>query len=369
MPKRTRVRKVTRFPVSYEGWAIAAEKAVKPGPFSYLHAPGGEGMAQRANYEAFYKWRLIPRVLRDMSRVDISVTLFGSRIPAPILLAPVGSQTMYHPRGELESSTAAASKGIPFILSTYSSKTIEDVAKAMGDSTRWFQLYPSSEPEINASLLHRAKSSGYTAVVMTVDRGRYPQYELIPDYKPTGTANYYSDPVFLSRTEKFRGKEEIQEYLTRVRQSTSFSWSDLDFVKRESGLPVILKGIVNPKDAELALTYDVDGLIVSNHGARHQDGVCATMDALPEVLEIVQGKIPVLLDSGIRGGVYAVKALALGASAVDFGHLYIYALSVGGEAGVRKVIENLISEMEVALAFCGCTSISELDRSVIRRYD
>lgn len=326
-------------------------------------------MAERANHDAFYKWRLIPRVLRDVSKLDLSTTIFGAKFPAPVLLAPVGSQTMYHPRGELESSKAAASKGIPYILSTYSSKTIEDVGKIMGDSTRWFQLYPSTDPEINASFLHRARSSGYSAVVITVDRGRYPQYKLVPDYKPTGTANYKSDPIFLSKTEKFRGKKEKQEYLTSIRQSTSFSWSDLDFVKRESGLPVILKGIVHSKDAELALSHGADGLIVSNHGARHQDGVCATMDVLPEILEVVQGRIPVLLDSGIRGGVYAVKALALGATAIDFGHLYIYALSVGGETAVRKVIENMTSEIESALSFCGCTSIKELDRSVIRRYD
>lgn len=355
-------------PLSFEAWAEAARKAVEPRAYSYLEAPGGEGLATRANFEAFYKWRLIPRVLRNTGKPDLSVTLFGAKLPAPILLAPVGSQISYHPGGELESAKAAASSGIPFILSTVASYSIEDVAKVMGSATRWFQLFPSSNREFNASLLHRARKSGYSAIVITVDRGMYPQYNLVPGYKPITTANYYSDPILRVKLEKM-GKKEMEDYIKKIKHSAEFSWSDLEFVKQESGLPVILKGITHPKDAELAVSNGADGIIVSNHGARHQDGVVASMDALPAILDVVQGRIPVLLDSGVRGGVYAVKALALGATAVDIGRLYVYGLAVGGEAGVSQVIKNMISEIEISLAFCGCGSIKELDRSIIRHYD
>ncbi|MHB2036334.1 MAG: alpha-hydroxy-acid oxidizing protein, partial [Nitrososphaerales archaeon] len=323
--------KTKRLPTCYEEWESEAKRTLTPAQFSFLYAGAGSDLTTRANEESFYKWRLVPRVLRNVEKRDLSIELFGFRFPVPFLLAPVGSQKTIHAEGELASARATAKSKVPFILSTASSFSIEEVASVMGSSPRWFQLYPTSDQEILASLLDRAKSSDYSAIVLTVDRAaEYPRYKLEHGHQSMGTANYYSDPSFNSKLQKLgSGKSEEtdkRELLKVVSRTSSFSWKDVELLRNNTPLPLILKGVLHPSDAELALEHGVDGIIVSNHGGRRMDGEVAALDVLSDIVHVINRRIPVLMDSGIRGGVDVVKALALGADAILIGHLYAYAL-------------------------------------------
>jgi lactate 2-monooxygenase len=358
--------KAVRLPISYEGWERAAKDILGPIRYSFLHGGAGEDLTSRANRESFYNCRLVPRVLKDVSRQKLSVTLFGTIFPSPIVLAPVSAQKDIHPEAELASARAAASTGTTFTLSTAASHSIEKVAEASGAGRRWFQLYPTTDRELTRSFLRRAKSSGYSAIVVTVDRaGEYPRYEVHPGFNPQSNAVFFSDPVFRARIKRIPRKEEQLRFWVKIRQTPSFTWKDLAFIRDETRLPIVLKGVIHPEDAKLAIEQQVDGVIVSNHGGRRMDGMAATLDMLPAVKRATKGKIPVMLDSGIRSGVEVVKALALGADAVLIGHLYAYGLAVAGEAGVRQVITNLVSEISAALAICGCQSVQDLDESLI----
>jgi lactate 2-monooxygenase len=355
----------SRFPISFSQWEASAKQILKRGPFEFIHSGAGNNETYRANREAFFRWRIVPRVLRNVSNLDLSVSLFGSKLPVPILLAPVGRQKAMHPKGELATAKAAASAGLTLILSSGSSSSIEEVGAAMGKSNRWFQLYPPSDPEVMASILRRVRAFGYTAVVVTVDRGatNYPHYGRQKGFKTESGEIFMSDPVFIDKARQFN--QNPMEYWRHIHSAPDFTWSNLKFIRKTTKLPVIIKGIVHPEDAKLALKFGLDGIVVSNHGGRRMDGMVATLDALPEIVSVVQGKIPIMFDSGIQNGVDVVKALALGAKAVLIGHLYAYGLAVGGEAGVRQVITNLISEFRAALAITGCSSPAELNASVI----
>jgi isopentenyl diphosphate isomerase/L-lactate dehydrogenase-like FMN-dependent dehydrogenase len=301
--------------------------------------------------------------------------ILGRKLPAPVLLGPVGVQGIIHKGAETETARAAASLGIPMVLSTVSSRPMEEIARANGDGTRWFQLYWSKDRELTASFLRRAESAGFSALVVTLDipilgwRERDLEYPFLPFLLGEGLANYFSDPVFRSRLAKPPEEDPIGaiKKWSEVFANPALTWDDLKFLRQHTKLPILLKGILHAEDAAKALDFGAEGLIVSNHGGRQVDGAIAALDALPKVVEVVKGRAPVLFDSGIRRGADAVKALALGARAVLLGRLYIYGLAVAGEQGVRDVVQNFLADLDITLGLCGCKSVGELYPELLAR--
>lgn len=368
-------RQQAQLPVSFEEWEYRARQKLADGPFDYIAGGAGAEYTMRANREAFEQWKMEPRVLMDVSKREMTVSLFGQTFPSPLLLAPISVQSVAHPDAELGSAKAAAAMGVPFILSTVSSRSMEEVAAVMGNSPRWFQFFWPNDSEVAASMLRRAEAAGYTAIVLTVDlpvlgwRERDIRNGFNPFLKGEGIANYTSDPVFRAKLQKSSANnlQGAINMFAGIFFNPGLTWKDLPFLRKHTKLPVLLKGIVHPADAEMALHHGIDGLIVSNHGGRQLDGEVAAIDMLPKVCDVVQRRIPVLMDSGIRRGADVVKALALGAKAVLLGRPYIYGLAVAGEQGVRQVIENLTADLDTTLALTGKKSVSELDRSLIKR--
>ncbi|MCM3670793.1 lactate 2-monooxygenase [Mesobacillus maritimus] len=363
-------------PVSFEELEQAARKKLDASPYYYVAASAGGEETAKANREGFNRWKIVPRMLCDTSKRDLSIELFGKTIPYPILCAPVGVQTIVHEEGEIASARAATSMGVPFISSTASTHSLEKVAAAATeDSLKWFQLYWSSDREIAASMVQRAERTGYAAIVITLDtpmmawREKDIENAYLPFLMGQGIGNYLEDPVFCSRLEK-PPHEDIVAAITlwsQVFGNPRLTWEDLQFIRMQTSLPILLKGILHPEDAKLALKHGVDGIIVSNHGGRQVDGAISTIDALPEICDVVNDEIPVLLDSGIRRGVDIVKALSLGAKAVLVGRPYIYGLALAGEAGVKQVLRNLIADLDLTMALSGKKSIQELDSSLLKR--
>jgi len=350
-----------------------AKEILPPRAFDYVAGGAGGEETVRANRDAFYRWRIVPRMLRDVSQRDFSVELFGARLPAPILLGPLGVQSILHSEAEIATGRAAASLGIPFVLSTAASRSIENVAEAVGNAPRWFQLYWGKNPELTASMLQRAERAGYTALVVTLDtfalgwRERDLQHLYLPFLHGEGIANYVSDPVFrslLPQPPEENPLAAVQLWSTLF-SNPALTWDDLPFLRKHTRVPILLKGILHPADAARALDAGVDGLIVSNHGGRQVDGGIAALDALPGVVREVQGRVPVLFDSGIRRGADVFKALALGARAVLIGRLFAYGLAVAGEQGVREVLQNLLADFDLTLALSGQASCHALDPSVL----
>jgi lactate 2-monooxygenase len=364
-----------RVPTRLDVLEQRAKEILKPEAYDYVAGSAGSEDTYRANLEAFRRWRIVPHMLRNVEQRDHSIELLGTRLPAPFALAPVGVQGIIHKDGELATARAAAALGIPFTLSTVSSRSIEDVAKAMGDSPRWFQLYWARHAEITASLLERAERAGYSALIVTLDttilawRPRDLDHGYLPFLYAEGLANYYSDPVFCAEL-KCKPEENKTAAVTLWRSifsNTKLTWEDLAWLRAHTKLPIILKGIVHGDDAARAADHGVDGILVSNHGGRQVDGAVATLEALPGVLEAVGGKLPVLMDSGIRRGADALKALALGAKAVLLGRPYIYGLAIAGEEGVREVIENFAADFDLTMALSGYTRVSELSPAALVR--
>jgi lactate 2-monooxygenase len=382
----------------------AARRKMSVEGFAYIAGGAGLEETMRANRAAFDHLRIVPRVLRDVSKRDTSVELFGRRLPGPFLLAPVGVLEMADRQADLAVARAAGSEGVPMIFSNQASVPMERCAEAMGSSSRWFQLYWSTSNELVESLVGRAEACGCEAIVVTLDttllgwRTRDLDLAYLPFLRGKGIAQYTSDPVFRRLVEvgdvepmerrrpTLRGLSALGQLTkaypgrfsanirsphprTAVRRfleiysRPSLTWSDLPFLRRRTKLPILLKGVLHPDDARQALNEGVDGIVVSNHGGRQVDGAIPTADALPAVLEAVEGRIPVLLDSGIRGGADAFKALALGARAVLIGRPYVYGLAIGGEAGVRDVIRNFLADFELTMGLAGCSSVAEISRS------
>jgi lactate 2-monooxygenase len=338
----------------------------------YLEGGAGGEHTVLANLAAFSRWRIVPRVLRDMSERDLSVELLGMKLPAPVMLAPVGMQEVIHRDAEIATARAASSLGIPFILSTAASRCIEEVASNMGESPLWFQLYWSKDLELTASMLQRAEQAGCKAIVVTVDTPLLGWRERQRSYRNwtrpmVGMENYLSDPVFakyLSGTRGDKTAAPIRQW-QELFGNTALTWKDLPLMRRYTNLPVVLKGILDPDDADRAVDQGVDAIIVSNHGGRQLDGTVASLEMLPKILDRIGGRIPVLFDSGIRRGPDAFKALAMGASAVLLGRLYLWGLAVGGEKGVRSVLLNFLSDLDLTFILSGYRSCRELDRAAV----
>jgi len=367
-------------PVPVELLEQKAKEILTPRAYDYVAGGAGGEETMRANREAFYQWRIVPRMLRDVSKRDLSVEMLGARLPAPILLGPVGVQEIVHNDADVASARAAAALGLPFVLSTMSSRTIEEVAQSAGtvaESPRWFQLYWGKNPDVTASMVQRAERAGYSALVVTLDthslgwRERDLYHGYLPFMVGQGLANYFSDPVFRGLLQEPPEQNPIAaiQLWGSLFSNPALTWRDIGFLRQHTRVPIVLKGILHANDAARAIDAGVDALIVSNHGGRQVDGGIGALDALPGVVREVNGRIPVLFDSGIRRGADVFKALALGARAVLLGRLYMWGLAVAGEAGVRDVLLNLAADLDLTMALSGYTCCRELDPSALCRSD
>jgi lactate 2-monooxygenase len=391
-------------PVSMDRLQAAARAAMTSEGYAYVAGGAGREETMRANREAFEGWRIVPRVLRDVSRRDTAVDLLGTPLPSPFVLCPIGVLEMAHREADVAVARAAAAEGIPFVFSNQASRPMEEAAAAMGDAPRWFQLYWSTSDELVASLLSRAERCGCSAIVLTLDttmlgwRVRDLDLAYLPFLRGKGIAQYTSDPVFVEALQETLRKEpppggritaaamstllaqagsfpgsrlaNVRSGLARaaVRRFVetysrpSLSWDDLAFLRERTRLPILLKGVLHPADAAAAVEHGMDGMVVSNHGGRQVDGAIATMDALPGIVDAVAGRVPVLLDSGVRSGADVFRALALGASAVGLGRPYAWGLAAGGEDGVREVIRNVRADFDLTMGLAGVGSVHELGR-------
>jgi lactate 2-monooxygenase len=360
-------------PFSYEDWDAAAKSVLSESAYWYIAGAAGSGETMRANRAAFERVKLRHRVLNDVSVRDISTQVLGTKMSAPFLLAPVGVQGIMHSDGERAPARAAAALGIPFTLSTVSSVTIEEIASIMGDAPRWFQLYPARSRDIAASMVRRVEAAGYSAIMVTLDtpvlgwREQDLRLGYLPFIEGKGIINYFTDPVFrasLAKPPEEDPRAAIMQFLG-VFTNPSFGWNDVDWLRSQTSLPILLKGVVHPDDARKALDHGVDGVIVSNHGGRQLDGDIGTMDALPSIVEAVDGKISVLVDSGVRRGADVVKAIAVGANAALIGRPYAFAMAGYGEAGVRHLLRCMMAEIDLELALSGLASLESVDRSLL----
>jgi lactate 2-monooxygenase len=390
-------------PIDAERMQREAEEHMRAEAYAYVAAGAGNERTLKANRAAFDRWRIVPRMLRDVEHRDTSIELFGTRIPSPMLLAPIGVLELAHRDADAAVAAAARETEMPMILSNQASRPMEEVTGILGSVPHWFQLYWSKSDELVESLVARAEACGCGAIVVTLDttvlgwRPRDLEVAYLPFLRGKGIAQYTSDPVFtrliaepgpeppaeqqpkpnlralrtlIELTRAYpgsfmdvlrsgHGRAAVQRFVD-LYSRPSLRWEDLPFLRERTRLPIVLKGILHPDDATRAVDAGIDGIVVSNHGGRQVDGSIATLEALPEVVRAVDGRIPVLLDSGVRGGADTFKALALGASAVLIGRPYVFGLAIAGSDGVREVIENLRADFELTMALAGCRSIEEI---------
>jgi isopentenyl diphosphate isomerase/L-lactate dehydrogenase-like FMN-dependent dehydrogenase len=395
-------------PVSPAQLEEQARTRMEPRTYAYVAGGAGREATIDANRAALDRLRIVPRTLRDVSVRHTSVELYGRRLDSPFLLAPIGVLELVHREADLAVARAAAAEGVPMVFSNQASVAMERCATAMGDGPRWFQLYWSTSDELVASLVRRAEACGCEAIVATLDttlfgwRPRDLDLAFLPFALGQGIAQYTSDPVFTRLAEEQAREPQTTGPITptairsllelarrypgpflanlrsplpraavrlflQIYSRPSLTWESLATLRGLTRLPILLKGILDPRDARTALEHGVDGLVVSNHGGRQVDGAVASIEALPGVVDAVDGAVPVLLDSGIRGGADAFKALALGARAVLLGRPYVYGLAIAGETGVREVIRNLRAELDLTLGLAGCSSVAELTPDALTR--
>ena len=362
-------------PMSPDALEAAAQERFSPEAFGYVAGSAGTESTARANRAAFERHRIVPRFLRDVAVRDLSTTVLGTPMPAPIVLGPVGVQGIVHPDAEMAVARAVSELGVPMALSTVSSYSLEDVAGAGGSSPRWFQLYWPRDRDVGASLLARARAAGYSALLLTLDtfilawRPRDLVHGYLPFLSRLGLANYESDPAFLAGLAVSPEEDPTASVMhwQSMFGDPSNTWADLAWVREHWDGPIALKGVLHPDDARRAVDAGVEGVLVSNHGGRQIDGEIAALDALPGVVEAVDGRAEVLFDSGIRTGSDVIKALALGAKAALIGRPYIYGLGIAGEAGVRHVVRCLLAELELSMALSGCASIADIGPELLVR--
>ncbi|MBY0589177.1 lactate 2-monooxygenase [bacterium] len=350
-------------------------KAKMP-PEAWAYIAGGAGIETTVanNRSAFDEWQILPRMLRGVAKRSTQIELFGHHYPSPILLGPVGVQEMVHPEADLATARAAAALRVPYIFSNQASVSMEECVKVMGDSPRWFQLYWGKDDRLVASLARRAEAVGCQAIVVTLDtttlgwRTRDLDVSYLPFLIGKGIAQYTSDPFFRSLLEK-TPEEDIMaasQLFISIYSEPGLTWDRLQFLRQQTQLPILLKGITHPDDARLAVEYGMSGIVVSNHGGRQVDGAISSLEALPECVDAVAGRIPVLFDSGIRGGADVFKALALGAKGILLGRPYAYGLTIAGQQGVEEVLKNFMADFDLTMALSGCRNVGEITRDTIR---
>jgi lactate 2-monooxygenase len=404
--------RIPAVPTRWEALETEARLRMSAEAFAYVAGSAGRETTAHANEVAFDQWRIVPRMLRDVSTRDLSVSLFGKSYPSPLIAAPVGVLELAHPEADIGIAKAAAALGIPYVASNQASIALEQTFGVTPGSPHWFQLYWSSSDELVESLVGRAEAAGAEALVITLDthllgwRPRDLDLGYLPFAHGLGIAQYTSDPVFrqlvadriaaptptpsatprlnaavlktlIDMTRHYPGgfwsnlrskkPRTAVDLFLEVFSRSSLTWQNLEFVRSRTKLPILLKGIQHPDDAELAIAAGVDGIIVSNHGGRQLDSAIGSLDALPGVVEQVRGRVPVLFDSGIRSGSDILLALALGAAAVLVGRPWVYGLAIGGSAGAEAVLRNLLAEFDLALGLSGNKSISELTPEILKR--
>ena len=400
-----------RVPADPRALEKRARDAMSDEGFAYIAGGAGLETTMDANRAAFERWRIVPRALRDVAIRDITVEVFGRRLPAPFLLAPIGVLEMAHQEADVAVARAAAAEGVPMIFSNQASYPMERCAQAMGESPRWFQLYWSTSDDLVRSFVSRAEGCGCEAIVLTVDttmlgwRIRDLDLGYLPFLSGKGIAQYTSDPTFerllaepapgtadgdegmrlslaalralIRMTRAYPGRfvpnlrsgrplAAVRRFM-EIYSRPSLSWDDLSLLKEATRLPILLKGVLHREDARRALDAGMDGLVVSNHGGRQIDGAIASLDALPPIIDAAGDSIAVLLDSGIRSGADVFKALALGADAVLIGRPYLWGLALDGQDGVETVLRGLLAELDLTMTLSGFTRTSEIDPGVLRR--
>lgn len=395
----------------------AAKKALSPQAFAYIAGGAGRGRTVEANRDAFSRWQIWPRVLRDVSSRDLSTTFLGRDVPSPVILAPLGVMELAHEEADVAVARAAARMGIPYVLSNQASIPMEHVARQVPGGSRMFQLYWSANDDLNASLLARAEASGCTAIVLTLDthmlgwRTQDLDLGYLPFVRGMGIAQYSTDPVFkelvrakaagsppgtdvrvtpktIAAGVKIARKgavltgsgnlvENLRSPLPRAAVETflevfstpALTWDDLVKARQWTSLPIILKGIVHPEDAERAIDEGIEGVWISNHGGRQVDSSVPTLDVLPTIVEQVAGRAEIIFDSGVYTGADALVALALGADIVALGRPYAYGLGIAGEDGVVEVIRNVLAELDITLGLSGHTSVRGVDIAALREVE
>jgi len=397
-------------PTNFTELEARARTKMSERAWAYVYGGAGEGETMRANRTAFDRWQIVPRMLQGAADRSLGTTILGQALAAPILLAPVGAAGLVRDDADVLIGEGAALAGVPYILSNQGSSAMEETARAMGDMTRWFQLYWSRDEQLVDSLIHRAEGIGAGALVVTLDTtllGWRP-WDLnlgsLPFSQGIGIAQYTSDPRFLELVQ-----EKVAEGLTKpegrptlaaigtllsisrqhpgafldnlrspvpraavetflgIYSNPALSWEHIKTLRSRTTMPVVLKGILHPDDARQAVDLGIDGIIVSNHGGRQVDGSVGSLDALLDIREAIGPEPTVLLDSGIRSGADVFKALALGADAVTLGRPHIYGLALAGAQGVAEVTANVIAELDLTMALCGVRSIADLTPDLLRR--
>lgn len=339
--------------LTLDDFETAARERLPHMVYEFLAGGAGDEATLRWNRESYSRILLRPRMLEDVSTIDMRVTLFGDEHPMPLLLAPVAYQRLMHDGGEAESARGAAASGVTFVMSTAANCAVEEIAAS--GARLWLQLYLQNDRDVTRDLLARAEAAGVRALCLTVDT------PVLGTRNRQARANFAVPPELPTPHLDAAGRDRLSVVSGR---REAITWRDVDWLAATTKLPVLLKGILTGEDAERGLAHGAAGIVVSNHGARNLDTVPATIDALPEVVERVAGRVPILIDGGIRRGTDIVKAIASGANAVLVGRPYVYGLACDGADGVARVIAILREEFETAMALLGCASLAELDRRV-----
>jgi lactate 2-monooxygenase len=390
-------------PTNFDLLERAAERVMSPKAFAYVAGGAGNEETVARNRSAFAKCKIVPRMLRDVSAGDTGIQLFGQRYSSPFLISPVGVLELAHREADVAVAKVAGALGVPYIFSNQASCAMEDCAQVMGNSPRWFQLYWSKSRPLVASFVQRAESAGCSAIVVTLDttmlgwRTRDLDLAYLPFLEGKGIAQYTSDPVFTAMLEeddeplekrkinfavltgligmvnRYPGHGFLKKLKSRlpmkavrkfiqIYSNPGTTWEDLGFLRQQTKLPILLKGILSADDAVKAIDFGMDGIVISNHGGRQVDGAVSTFEALQSIAERISDRIPIILDSGIRGGADTFKAIACGANAVCIGRPYVYALALAGQAGVYELLRNYMADFELTMRLAGCTSVAEISR-------
>ena len=361
------------FPVSFEDLREEAFDRMSWKAKAYVHGGAGTEETFERNKD-FSRWRTVPRMLRGVADRDLSTDIFGKTHDYPLMITPLAVQSLLHDEGEIATARACAEMNVPFVLSSLSSHSMEDVAEALGDTPKWFQYYWSADRDVATSFLDRAEKAGYDAIVVTVDaptlgwRDRLLEKGYYPFLEGEGMANYFSDPAFrnsLARPPEEDPEAAVDRFLS-IFGDASLTWDDLTFVHENTELPIVIKGVLHPDDARRAVNSGADAVQVSTHGGRQVDGSIAAIEALPEIAEAVGDETTVLFDSGIRRGSQAFKALALGADTVMLGRPFAYGLAHSGQEGVEQVLQNTISQIDLTMGLAGIDNVDDVDRSAVR---
>lgn len=357
----------SEYPFEAAGWEAAATDVWEQRLNDYVGGGAGDERTQRANLTAFDQWSIVPRMLTGAAQRDLSVTLFGHHLPTPLLMSPIGVLGVMSPdgHGDIAGARAAAATGVPFIGSTLMQDPMEEVATHLGDTPGFFQLYTPADRELAESLVHRAEASGWSALVVTLDtwtlgyRPRDLAHGTFPQLRGDCLANYTSDPVFRSRLGDRTDTESVVGHWAMTFGNPTLTWEDLAWLRELTDLPLVLKGLCAPDDVRRAIDAGVDGVQCSNHGGR-QAASGPALSFLPGVVAAAADQIPVIFDSGVRSGDDALKALALGASAVAIGRPCGWGAGMGGAAGIEHVLRCLLAELDLTMGLNGYASVAAL---------